>query len=66
MTSTLRRFQVTPSDVVIGQASFQQFSCSFLLLQMRLPQVRSESYLLVCAEGVELSAWRRSRYSELS
>ncbi|TWW74219.1 hypothetical protein D4764_14G0002200 [Takifugu flavidus] len=31
-----------------------------------LPQVRSESYLLVCAEGVELSAWRRNRYSELS
>ncbi|XP_026227411.1 myotonin-protein kinase isoform X1 [Anabas testudineus] len=31
-----------------------------------LPQVRSESYLLVCAEGGELHAWERQFYTELS
>nr|XP_020477416.1 myotonin-protein kinase isoform X2 [Monopterus albus]XP_020477417.1 myotonin-protein kinase isoform X2 [Monopterus albus] len=30
-----------------------------------LPQVRSESYLLVCAEGGELQAWERHLYTEL-
>lgn len=75
MTSTLRRFQVTPSDVGPTQRisrhqssllSTVYLQLYFLLLQVRLPQVRSESYLLVCAEGVELSAWRRNCYSELS
>lgn len=33
---------------------------------MRLPQVRSESYLLVCAKGGGLRDWERRCYSELS
>ncbi|XP_026184354.1 myotonin-protein kinase [Mastacembelus armatus] len=31
-----------------------------------LPQVTTESYLLVCAEGGELQAWKRHLYTELS
>ncbi|KAK2828940.1 hypothetical protein Q5P01_019974 [Channa striata] len=31
-----------------------------------MPQMRSESYLLVCAEGGELQAWERQFYTELS
>ncbi|XP_053187402.1 myotonin-protein kinase [Scomber japonicus] len=37
-----------------------------LFHRVRLPQVRSESYLLVCAEGGELQAWERQSYTELS
>ncbi|KAM3868826.1 myotonin-protein kinase [Diretmus argenteus] len=37
-----------------------------LFHRVRLPQVRSESYLLVCAEGGELQAWDRHRFTELS
>uniref|UniRef100_UPI0037E86C93 myotonin-protein kinase n=1 Tax=Semicossyphus pulcher TaxID=241346 RepID=UPI0037E86C93 len=37
-----------------------------LFHRVRLPQVRSESYLLVCAEGGELQAWERHSYTELS
>ncbi|XP_039634254.1 myotonin-protein kinase isoform X3 [Perca fluviatilis] len=33
---------------------------------VRLPQVKSESYLLVCAEGGALQAWKRRCYTELS
>ncbi|XP_019131738.1 myotonin-protein kinase isoform X2 [Larimichthys crocea] len=41
----------------------QDFQCFAVV---RLPQVRSESYLLVCAEGGELLAWQRHCYTELS
>ncbi|XP_034034693.1 myotonin-protein kinase isoform X2 [Thalassophryne amazonica] len=37
-----------------------------LFHRVRLPQVRNESYLLVCAEGGELQAWERNCYAELS
>ncbi|XP_008278274.1 myotonin-protein kinase isoform X2 [Stegastes partitus] len=37
-----------------------------LFNRVRLPQVRSESYLLVCAEGGELQAWDRHCCIELS
>ncbi|XP_029924271.1 myotonin-protein kinase [Myripristis murdjan] len=37
-----------------------------LFHRVRLPQVRSESYLLVCAEGGELQAWERQCSTELS
>ncbi|XP_042288078.1 myotonin-protein kinase isoform X1 [Thunnus albacares] len=37
-----------------------------LFHRVRLPQVRSESYLLVCAEGGELQAWERQCHTELS
>ncbi|XP_076606493.1 myotonin-protein kinase isoform X1 [Chaetodon auriga] len=37
-----------------------------LFHRVRLPQVRCESYLLVCAEGGELQAWERHWYTELS
>ncbi|TKS83832.1 hypothetical protein D9C73_017973 [Collichthys lucidus] len=37
-----------------------------LFYRVRLPQVRSESYLLVCAGGGELLAWQRHCYTELS
>ncbi|XP_060911711.1 myotonin-protein kinase [Labrus mixtus] len=37
-----------------------------LFHRVRLPQVKSESYLLVCAEGGELQAWERQCYTELS
>ncbi|XP_045896129.1 myotonin-protein kinase isoform X2 [Micropterus dolomieu] len=37
-----------------------------LFHRVRLPQVTSESYLLVCAEGGEVQAWERHCYSELS
>uniref|UniRef100_A0A3P8SYD5 non-specific serine/threonine protein kinase n=1 Tax=Amphiprion percula TaxID=161767 RepID=A0A3P8SYD5_AMPPE len=37
-----------------------------LFNRVRLPQVRSESYLLVCAEGGELQAWERHCCTELS
>ncbi|XP_037605465.1 myotonin-protein kinase isoform X2 [Sebastes umbrosus] len=37
-----------------------------LFHRVRLPQVKSESYLLVCAEGGELQAWERHCYTELS
>ncbi|KAM7398688.1 hypothetical protein PAMA_006543 [Pampus argenteus] len=37
-----------------------------LFHRVHLPQVRSESYLLVCAEGGELQAWQRHCYTELS
>ncbi|KAM4619719.1 myotonin-protein kinase [Polymixia lowei] len=37
-----------------------------LFHRVRLPQVSSESYLLVCAEGGELQAWKRHCYTELS
>ncbi|XP_028277452.1 myotonin-protein kinase isoform X5 [Parambassis ranga] len=37
-----------------------------LFHRVRLPQVMSESYLLVCAEGGQLQAWERHCYSELS
>ncbi|XP_032367794.1 myotonin-protein kinase isoform X2 [Etheostoma spectabile] len=34
--------------------------------RVRLPQVKSESYLLVCSEGGTLQAWKRQCYTELS
>ncbi|KAJ4929537.1 hypothetical protein JOQ06_018561 [Pogonophryne albipinna] len=37
-----------------------------LFHRVRLPQVTSESYLLVCAKGGELQAWQRTCYTELS
>ncbi|KAM7374951.1 hypothetical protein PAMP_007576 [Pampus punctatissimus] len=37
-----------------------------LFHRVHLPQVRSESYLLVCAEGGELQAWQRHCCTELS
>ncbi|XP_041808073.1 myotonin-protein kinase isoform X2 [Chelmon rostratus] len=37
-----------------------------LFHRVRLPQVRCESYLLVCAEGGELQAWERHWCTELS
>lgn len=37
-----------------------------LFHRVRLPQVRSESYLLVCAKGGGLRDWERRCYSELS
>nr|XP_033466146.1 myotonin-protein kinase isoform X1 [Epinephelus lanceolatus] len=37
-----------------------------LFHRVRLPQVKSESYLLVCAEGGELQAWERHCNTELS
>ncbi|KAK5859217.1 hypothetical protein PBY51_003299 [Eleginops maclovinus] len=37
-----------------------------LFHRVRLPQVTSESYLLVCAKGGELQAWQRHCYTELS
>ncbi|KAM9384311.1 myotonin-protein kinase isoform 2-T2 [Pholidichthys leucotaenia] len=36
-----------------------------LFHRVHLPQVRSESYLLVCAEGRALQAWKRHCYTEL-
>ncbi|XP_069021158.1 myotonin-protein kinase isoform X2 [Embiotoca jacksoni] len=37
-----------------------------LFHRVRLPQVRSESYLLVCAKGGVLQGWERPCYTELS
>ncbi|XP_031159572.1 myotonin-protein kinase isoform X1 [Sander lucioperca] len=37
-----------------------------LFHRVHLPQVKSESYLLVCAEGGALQAWKRQCYTELS
>ncbi|XP_068577402.1 myotonin-protein kinase isoform X2 [Cebidichthys violaceus] len=37
-----------------------------LFHRVRLPQVKCESYLLVCAGGGELQAWERHYYTELS
>ncbi|XP_035523024.1 myotonin-protein kinase isoform X2 [Morone saxatilis] len=37
-----------------------------LFHRVRLPQVKSESYLLVCAEGGELQAWERHCCTEIS
>ncbi|XP_029956782.1 myotonin-protein kinase isoform X2 [Salarias fasciatus] len=37
-----------------------------LFHRVYLPQVRSQSYLLVCAEGRELQAWDRLCFTELS
>ncbi|XP_059206969.1 myotonin-protein kinase [Centropristis striata] len=44
---------------------FHRIIKSFVL-QVRLPQVKSESYLLVCAEGGELQVWERNCFTELS
>ncbi|XP_034745876.1 myotonin-protein kinase [Etheostoma cragini] len=37
-----------------------------LFHRVRLPQVKSESYLLVCSEGGTLQAWKKQCYTELS